>query len=529
MYSARIHGSNSSMTAILYQGVGAEEQWRKDISRYSGLRHPNLFQLYGILNTPALQAVVFHDDVISAGELLEKYHSSHLPSVFVWACMHQVFWDVVQYVSGLSANFLYWTDCTLWVRRSTGRLCVNLTPPESDPVPLYAPHGMKEASISLFDLVDDIEMLTSISLQDYHDVCYLHLFRTHRASISPHVSVTIGPVRVFCGPQYGDSSEIAVSPDCGVCDGGWLVAGPGVERSWNPYQSSHSLHALVMENGWIRVNSADVALEYRRRIEPDGLRFLWSSWLAQANHIFDRLDITSNLNDYVLIDIIQYSIVLSESADDLPSGYLFLCPLADLQSELPTWFRIPECPAYWSLDASGAERLSDEEARKHGFPDLVFGMEIMGKSWDSSVYAGLHRLQEAKGFDPCSQEVAIELGYSLVQVSDSSDAGDYFIPAGDFVDHEVQSLSDEQHESVINRTFQFEDVEMDLLPYGEATEDDQSTENLHENLEIYEAIVEMTHGEDIFTPSRSWNIVMLVQLSFILILCAFALYDRMYT
>ncbi|KAJ6532584.1 hypothetical protein B0H19DRAFT_1187948 [Mycena capillaripes] len=63
MFSARIAGLQSSMTltVALYQGDGAEEEWRAEISRYSDLRHPNLFQLYGIASTRRLHAVVFHN------------------------------------------------------------------------------------------------------------------------------------------------------------------------------------------------------------------------------------------------------------------------------------------------------------------------------------------------------------------------------------------------------------------------------------------------------------------------------------
>ncbi|KAJ7876852.1 hypothetical protein B0H14DRAFT_2567965 [Mycena olivaceomarginata] len=65
VYSAGIHGCKSNMTVALYQGKGAEDRWRKDISQYSELRlhhrHPYLAQLYGIVNTANLHAVAFHD------------------------------------------------------------------------------------------------------------------------------------------------------------------------------------------------------------------------------------------------------------------------------------------------------------------------------------------------------------------------------------------------------------------------------------------------------------------------------------
>jgi hypothetical protein len=101
----------------------------------------------------------------------------------------------------------------------------------------------------------------------------------------------------------------------------------------------------------------------------------------------------------------------------LPFGYLFLCPLAELQAEDIASFRIPDRPAYWSLDPSGVDRLSDEVAGDLGFPAIQLQIQVGSNSWDTSVYDGIRQFHEAKGFDPYSQEVALELGCPLLQVS----------------------------------------------------------------------------------------------------------------
>jgi hypothetical protein len=104
--------------------------------------------------------------------------------------------------------------------------------------------------------------------------------------------------------------------------------------------------------------------------------------------------------------------------DHIPPGYLFLCPLEDLLfKDSPTCFRRPDCRAYCSFDPSGTKRLSAEEAWNCGFPNLEFRMKVLGRSWENAVYAGLRQFHEAKGFDPYSREVALELGYPLFRVS----------------------------------------------------------------------------------------------------------------
>jgi hypothetical protein len=118
-----------------------------------------------------------------------------------------------------------------------------------------------------------------------------------------------------------------------------------------------------------------------------------------------------------LVDVITYQLYIFGPTYNLPSGYLFLCPLAALQADPPTNFQIPDCGAYWSLDPPGVDRLSNPAAEDLGFPAMEFKMEVRALSWDASVYEGIRQFHEAKGFDPHSHEVAIELGWPLLQVS----------------------------------------------------------------------------------------------------------------
>ncbi|KAJ7728939.1 hypothetical protein DFH07DRAFT_703875, partial [Mycena maculata] len=99
-----------------------------------------------------------------------------------------------------------------------------------------------------------------------------------------------------------------------------------------------------------------------------------------------------------------------------PEGYLFVCPSTHFRTGR-TSLRWPECPAFWSLDPTGVERLSTDEATNLGFPPIRFTTEVWGRSWDGGVYSGLHKFHWAKGFDPESQDVAEYLGYPLYQVT----------------------------------------------------------------------------------------------------------------
>ncbi|KAJ7906967.1 hypothetical protein B0H13DRAFT_2504320, partial [Mycena leptocephala] len=143
-------------------------------------------------------------------------------------------------------------------------------------------------------------------------------------------------------------------------------------------------------------------------------------WLSQANHIFSHLGIPSDFTNYVFVYQVRFYIIVSRALEHCPPGYLFVCPEKDLQIG-PASFRWPDCAAYWSLDPSGAERLSPEEATELGFPSIERCTDIVAANWSTEMYAALRQFHRAKGFDPDSQDVARHLGYPLYQLPTAVD------------------------------------------------------------------------------------------------------------
>ncbi|KAJ7168820.1 hypothetical protein C8R46DRAFT_240071 [Mycena filopes] len=201
--------------------------------------------------------------------------------------------------------------------------------------------------------------------------------------------------------------EVAYLPEVGFECVGWCVSDEDAEGN-------------DMENGWIRYDTHesfnptiifDVYLSDGRE-----------SWLTQANYIFSSLQIASKLENHVLVTAIHFELIGPKQTVDsgCPPGYLFLCPEQHFQVGTSS-FKWPDNPAYWSLDPSGVERLSMEEATQLGFPRFTLTTEVHGVSWDTSVYAGLRQFHQAKGFDPESQDVARHLGLPLYQLSGNID------------------------------------------------------------------------------------------------------------
>lgn len=161
-------------------------------------------------------------------------------------------------------------------------------------------------------------------------------------------------------------------------------------------------------------------------------------WLAQANNVFHRAQITSDYSEVgtfltlrmfhilnliitgtalVLVSSIYYEIEIT--GDQLSGGYIFLCPVAHLGTGRPSQFRHPKTLAYWSADPSGCQEFN-LSANSSGIPVVNVKTEIWGWSWDQSVYAGLWKFHEGKGFNPESQDVAVDLGLPLYHLSAQS-------------------------------------------------------------------------------------------------------------
>ncbi|KAF7330731.1 hypothetical protein MSAN_02445700 [Mycena sanguinolenta] len=65
VYHAEIRGDPGTVTVAMYQGDGVEEEWRKDVAKYESIWHPNVMQIYGLVSSTGLYAMVFHDSTYS--------------------------------------------------------------------------------------------------------------------------------------------------------------------------------------------------------------------------------------------------------------------------------------------------------------------------------------------------------------------------------------------------------------------------------------------------------------------------------
>ncbi|KAF7353366.1 hypothetical protein MSAN_01525200 [Mycena sanguinolenta] len=302
---------------------------------------------------------------------------------------------------------------SIWISSTTGQLCVDLVQaplaaPSSEHVAerLLGPHFQLDwQNISLDDPDAESLIISIFGEDEYHERCSTPLVAEFRRfSVSTQLAISLGPTIFRSDPQQKTLSRITEPLD--LCY--------KKELRWRGYGAQGE----VMHNSWIRYDAPCQIEIFEIRLWIFQPRATFKSWMAQANHIFvTELEGRSHLEDYVCTCSALFALrcLPNASCTHDPQGYLFVCPPEDLRIGKNS-FQWPAHPAYWSLDPSGADCLTPETADALGFPTIHIETSMYGMSWDKTVYDGLRRFHQGKGFDPDSQDIARHLGYPLFEL-----------------------------------------------------------------------------------------------------------------
>ncbi|KAJ6484697.1 hypothetical protein C8R45DRAFT_290444 [Mycena sanguinolenta] len=266
--------------------------------------------------------------------------------------------------------------------------------------------------------------ISSISLEQYDILCH-ECFGQHRYTlISTPTTVKLGAFIYFpFSSRQTAPVEVASLPpllDVRNCSWPWINETLDISRYDSKPEANYERGRFVGESNWTRCD-ARLCLHPSVSFRTIGEHVY--PWLSQGNCILSRLQRPSNPKDYAVVQKVVFQLIIFKSSQPIPEGYLFLCPAEQFKVG-PSIFAWPDSPAYWSLDPSGADRLTMEDARRLGFPSFEMLTGIKTVSWDESVYAGVHHFQWAKGFDPYSQDAARQLGHPLYQLcTDTNEHG----------------------------------------------------------------------------------------------------------
>ncbi|KAJ7217564.1 hypothetical protein B0H12DRAFT_1241691 [Mycena haematopus] len=406
------------MTVAVYDGLNAREV-RKYVSRTIMTTHcpPELDGGYikiFAFTTPKRVATfwnndvrrilyaIFHDDFVSAHKLLQERSKSALWTFYFQRFLRAGFRDAASYISSaLGGQWVSSEECTIWIRASTGKICLELTPGYQI---LSPPYFIERGVYQHDEIFDDsvklevADLIASISFPQYYSAF---------CEDPPTATLSELPASVSLGSIL-DLGLLATDSDTVIAR---LPVGPTEE---NPIGLGLNFRTMLLLtiNGHGNIHSGSVAetYYYNADLEQEGLH----SWLAQANHIFNKLNINDRCEKSAVVVRITIKVTLEGSIAGLPLGFLFLyCP-SPLHS---TPAKVRNSIAYWALDRTGQQRLSAEDALELGFPPVKAEIEVHVKSWNTATYLILRQFHEGKGFDPDGEEIARHLGLAPVSLT----------------------------------------------------------------------------------------------------------------
>ncbi|KAF7330737.1 hypothetical protein MSAN_02446300 [Mycena sanguinolenta] len=265
IYHAEIRRDPGTVTIAMYQGDGAEEEWRQHVAKYESIRHPNIMQLYGLVSTKGLYAMDYNNPPV-------------------------------------------------WIRPSTGELCLDLVQggaATSFELPWWQVHILRVENISL-DSPDSEDMIISSLREDqYHKLCSGYpIARSQWFQVS--TEHLVGPGIFTVDSQHRTCLRITEP----------LIL-PEEELYWVRYER---VLGELMPNSWIRYDSRRIStLKFELQLLFSSYE-IQKAWLAQANHIFAELQERKHVEDYVCVDDIRFTLrclpMTNKSPID-PEGYLF--------------------------------------------------------------------------------------------------------------------------------------------------------------------------------------------------------------
>lgn len=132
--------------------------------------------------------------------------------------------------------------CTFWIRRSTGRFCADLTPPDEPQT--FFPYMPSSKSLTpdpvpLFEMNPEPKIVSFLTLEQYHEICYLHLAKRRHLYFSAEITVTTGAIICYslCS-QLKSFFGISFLPRIDGGGDGWRTYPDGAGE--------------IMLDGWIR-------------------------------------------------------------------------------------------------------------------------------------------------------------------------------------------------------------------------------------------------------------------------------------
>ncbi|KAF7353469.1 hypothetical protein MSAN_01536300 [Mycena sanguinolenta] len=170
MYSAEIRRDPRLMTVAMYQGDDIKEEWDEHLAKYEAIRHPNVMQLYALMTTERLRAMVFHDEVIPYNQFLRRFQDSPILRRYIIGYCGTEFDEAINYLSdAFQKPAMHYNALPVWIRPTTGELCLDLVQgsPTDFGHPWWKAHVFRSENILLDDPYAEAAVISKLT-EDEH-------------------------------------------------------------------------------------------------------------------------------------------------------------------------------------------------------------------------------------------------------------------------------------------------------------------------------------------------------------------------
>ncbi|KAK7026378.1 hypothetical protein R3P38DRAFT_3530643 [Favolaschia claudopus] len=455
VYTAKIVEMELPMTVAIYEGQEKDlkEKWDEYIALHVGLRHPNVFPLFGITLSQGLCAAIYHDVIAAmlAHDIHQKeefevhdlnrcdFHAAPNSTGIVtktgsWLlyCVNDRFPSAV-YLPDIRDVYILVPSVREDLYRIEKKREIGFagagpdgwgfppqTPTAARGLPLAAEARCMVLTLAARAHCVALSLAAWPTARSRLTQGFLIEFRTiplsRHSSVRPHSLVKHGD---------GNLQEIAFH----------LQVNSDLPK-WSAFVNDAIYgDTNIMPNGWtcVLLSGNDIlGASFRlpfKIIKARGdqtspsyplFRQLFA-WFAQANYIFDRLGLECSSCSYIdsiCVDCGLTGYIQSRSPEKI---FLFLPPYRTFLSADSTRYGFPREEPYLSFDPRGKDRLSANEALNLGLPQARIDISVAHHFVDDAFLKDLRTFHAREGFDPDSQEIAEHLGLALYCFADSED------------------------------------------------------------------------------------------------------------
>ncbi|KAJ7831023.1 hypothetical protein B0H14DRAFT_3872387 [Mycena olivaceomarginata] len=438
MFVARISGEQSTMTVAKYEG--GNDRWRRDLEVYSNLRHPNVWQLFGISTAPALRALIFYEEPIP----LPVYRQFHRPqSDFLWVCVETMLFGQFKsrHVPNTIAGALETADpeATICVRRDPIGICLTLPDLELELNVDQREDRLSRWHWSCFghqSAPTNTQQMAKIigtplkELSQYLN--WSQFFAVFTPAWLAGVFQWTGQTQPFLGSviKSHTTPPIAYIPNySAVLRKEWTLGPPEKSIPGDLYARENDpvWQQFVFPPGSFKaadMTNEPLLMSSYFEFDTVNAAIVDTGWLAQANACLGPT-IAKGKHGYGAINTLGWAVASDHrfKATLHPEGttravHLSIAPItakyegARVRADFDY---LQSDSFYWSLDPGGIPRLSTEECDSLGLPRLRFIFLLAGNFWHEYHYSAVREFLRVKGLDPYGHDLPHLLGLPLVE------------------------------------------------------------------------------------------------------------------